>query len=143
RLKLFFLSLLWRLGITSLDELKGARLGRHADRIRGMLLSKTPGVTLEYPCLVSGVMFNGKHIGDFIVPPSLGRMEGHHIWSFVVAGILFTFFVSNHTAPSKFWPLFLQKEGSLVICMEELKDIEFLRRFLTEVAATQRRRRGA
>jgi len=78
-LKLFLLSLLWRFGVTSIPELKGARLGPHAERLRSMLLTEDPGDPLTYPCMLTAVMWEGKHLGDLIVPPCLAKLGGQHI----------------------------------------------------------------
>jgi hypothetical protein len=66
RLKLFFLSLLWRLGVTSLSEFKGAELGtRHLERLRKMIHGESPGEEMEYPCWLTAITHNGKHLGAF------------------------------------------------------------------------------
>jgi hypothetical protein len=105
-----------------------------------MLISQNPGDPLDYPCLLTAVTWKAKHIGDLIVPPCLARMEGHHIWSFVVAGIIFTFFVSSHTPANVPPPAFLQKNGLLIIELKEITKIDFLHRFASEVAGAQRKR---
>lgn len=140
KMKLFLLSLLWRFGVTKLRVFRGALLGAHTDTLRQMLLRQDPGDPLDYPCLLTAVMWQGKHIGDFIVPPCLAKMDGHHIWSFVVAGIVMTFFVSSHKPNDLPGEAFLTKGGSLVVMRKEITEIEFLHRFASEVAEAQRKR---
>ena len=142
RLKLFFLSLLWRFGVTNLKGLRGTRLGPHAERIRKMLLADDPGAADKYPCFVTAVTCDGKHVSDLIVSPCPGKFEGHHVWSFVVAGILLTFFVSNHSPAFAPKAAFLQENGSLVISVKEITSIDFLFRFACEIAEAQERRAG-
>jgi hypothetical protein len=48
-LKLFFMSLLWRFGVTSIEYYKGAILGPHEARLRQMLLAENPGAYDDYP----------------------------------------------------------------------------------------------
>ena len=139
RMKLFLLSLLWRFGVTKLAVFKGARLGSHAEKLRRMLLAEHPGDPLAYPCLLTAVTWKTKHIGDFIAPPCLAKMDGHHIWSFVVAGIIFTFFVSSHVPIEVPPPAFLQENGTLIIMRKEITEIDFLHRFASEVADAQRK----
>lgn len=142
RLKLFFVSLLWRFGVTSIDIFRGADLGPHAEKLRKMLLAEDPGDWLAYPCLATAVTWQSKHIGDLILPPCLAKMEGHRIWSFVIAGFVFTFFVSSHVPPTPLLPGFLQKDGSLFIAIREITEIDFLHRFACEIRDTQKAKSG-
>jgi hypothetical protein len=142
RLKLFFLSLLWRFGITSVGALSGTDLGPHAEVLRNMLLAEDPGGGLVYPCLVTAVTWKGSHIPDLIVGPSTGKMEHHRIWQFVVAGFVFTFFVSSHPPPAGISPAFLQSNGSLIIGVCEITEIDFLRRIAHEIANAQKARKS-
>lgn len=139
-MKLFLLSLLWRFGITNIALFKTARLGPHAEKLRRMLLAKNPGDPLMYPCLLTAVTWQGKHIGDFIVPPCLAKMDKQHIWSFVVAGIVFTFFVSSHVSTAVPPPAFLQANGSLIVMRKEITEIDFLHRFASDLGKAQRER---
>lgn len=141
-LKLFFLSLLWRFGVTSIAELKGASLGPHSERLRKMLLAQDPGDPLTYPCMLTAVMWEGKHLGDLIVPPCLARIGGQHIWSIVVAGIVFTFFVAKHIPVAAPAPAFLQKTGTMIIQVKDMRRIDFLYRFACEIGEARRRRKG-
>jgi hypothetical protein len=53
RLKLFFLSLLWRADVTSDPMFKAVRLGAHEQRIRKMILQKDPGSPEDYSVVLS------------------------------------------------------------------------------------------
>ena len=142
RLKLFFLSLLWRFGVTSIDVFRGADLGPHSEKLRKMLLVEDPGDCFAYPCLVTAVTWQRKHIGDLIAPPCLAKMEGHRIWWFIIAGFVFTFFVSSHLPPVPLLPGFLQKDGSLLIAIREITEIDFLYRFACELRDAQKTKKG-
>jgi len=48
KLKMFFLSLLWRAGVTRRHLFRHVQLGPHEDRIREMILHKDPGDPHEY-----------------------------------------------------------------------------------------------
>jgi hypothetical protein len=141
-LKLFFLSLLWRFGVTSLPGFSGADLGPHADRLRKMLLAEDPGGYFVYPCLITMVTWKGKQIGDLIFGPSVCKTEGHHLWHFFVAGFIFTFFVSSHPPPMPAFPGFLQPSGSLIIEVHEFTEIDFLKRIAHEIVGAQKARAG-
>jgi hypothetical protein len=141
KMKLFLMSLLWRFGVTSLEFFKGARLGKHGESLSKMLLVGDPGDPETYPCFLTAVTWQGKHIGDLLVPPCLARMQGHHIWSFVVAGIVMTFFVSSHVPKLIPLPAFLQKDGSMIVTTREITEIELLYRFASDIADAQRKRK--
>lgn len=126
--------------MASIPPFKGVRLGPHAETLRRMLNAADAGDPLDYPCILTAVTWHGRHISDLIVPPFLATMDGQHIWSFVVAGIVMTFFVSSHT-PMHFPPAgFLTRNGSLSIVRREITEIDYLHRYTTEVADAQRKR---
>jgi hypothetical protein len=134
-LKLFFLSLLWRFAVTSRPEFSGTNLGPHRDALRKMLLAKDPGDALTYPFCVIWVMWDGKHVNDFMVPPARAKIDGRHVWSFVVAGILVSFFVSNRKLSGVPLAGVLLEDGTLLTKKMELVDIDFLRRYALNLAA--------
>jgi hypothetical protein len=142
RLKLFLLSLLWRFSVTKLEHLKGAQLGPHAERLRQMLIDEDPGRQLVYPCMITAVVHDRKHVSDLIVPPMTTHVDRQHVWNLVVAGFLMSFFVGKGSPPETLNPLFLQEGGTLVVPIRELRDIDFLHKFSLEIGAAQRARRA-
>lgn len=144
KLKLFFLSLLWRFAVTRRTELKGMKLGtHHTEALRKMLVADSPGDVLDYPCLVTAVMWQNRFVGDLIVPPMEARLEGHRIWSIVIAGLLFSYYVSSHSPDINLHPGFLQKSSSLLILPKEITEIDFLYRFSQELRKAQKIRAAA
>lgn len=142
RLKLFFLSLLWRFSVTTIEQYRGAQLGPHTERLRQLLVREDPGDHLTYPCLITAVMMDGKHVRDLIVPPASARVERQHVWSFVVGGFLLSFFVGKGSPPPPLQPAFLQEVGTLLIQVKEMRDIEFLYKFALEMGAAHRERKA-
>jgi hypothetical protein len=140
RLKLFLLSLLWRFSVTKLEHLKGADLGPHAESIRQMLVHEDPGGQLAYPCMITAVVHDRKHVSDLTVPPMTARVDQQHVWNIVVAGFLMSFFVGQGAPPETLHPLFLQEAGTLVVAIRQLQDIDFLYEFSLEMGAAQRKR---
>jgi hypothetical protein len=59
-LKLFFMSLLWRLGVTSIRQVKSARLGPHLERLRSLILRDDPADYLTYPAVVFALTSEGR-----------------------------------------------------------------------------------
>ena len=109
--KLFLMSLLWRLGVTTLESLKGVSLGdRHEAKLRAMLLADNPGGIDDYPCHMAAITLYGKFRLDLIVPPAPGRDHAHHLWSFAAGGLCFFFHVSSHRQTSEI-PLVVPHPG--------------------------------
>ena len=129
KIKLFFMSLLWRFGITTVKELRAVSLGPHADRLRKLLRANDPGDANTYPCLVTAVTFEGKFLGNIMVPPCVGKLEARHVWHILVSGCVLSFFVSSHPPPAVSQPHFLQKNGSLRIAIRDIRNIDFLHRY--------------
>lgn len=57
-LKLFFLSLIWRLAVTSVSQLKGISLGQYEELLRYRLVEGDAGAYWEFPALVTALTFN-------------------------------------------------------------------------------------
>lgn len=60
RFKLFWMSLLWRMGIAK-EELVGIELGVHEERLRVLLQKEDAADFLAYPVLIVAVVHEGVH----------------------------------------------------------------------------------
>jgi hypothetical protein len=107
-----------------------------------MLVEENPGDQLVYPCMITAVVHDRKHISDLIVPPMKARVERQHVWNIVVAGFLMSFFVGRGEPPRSLHALVLQEAGTLVIPIRELRDIDFLYDFSRAMGAAQRTRKA-
>jgi hypothetical protein len=136
-LKLFFISVLWRLGTTSITHLKGAELGPHQERVRSLLCADDPADYLTFPAMVTALMFDRQHIADLIVPPLHSRVEGRRVWAVVVSGFLFHFFVSNRQPPQNVWGGFLQENGNFPLHLTDIRQVAYLQKWGREIAAAE------
>jgi hypothetical protein len=137
-LKLFLMSLLWRLCVTSIPQYKGAVLGPHLERLRLLILADDPGDYLTFPAVVTGLTFDRLHIPGLIIPsPFRTRIEGRWVWGFVVTGFLFCFFVSNRQPSSSFWAGFLQSSGHFPLHVTDIRKVPFLQHWGAEIAAAE------
>lgn len=68
KLKLFFLSLLWRAGVTSRRLFRHVRLGPHEERIRQLILKKVPGNPEDY-AVILGIHRNTPKYGLPMLEP--------------------------------------------------------------------------
>lgn len=139
-LKLFFLSLLWRMGITSIPELKGVELDKHEEVLRAMLQREDPGSALDYPCMITAVMIEGKHVPDLIMHGGEASMDQQRVWSFVAAGFVFSFFERGKAVPIDVQSGFLSSNGAAILVVKDITEIHFLHEQLREIAEAKRQR---
>ena len=139
-LKLFLLSLLWRFGVTSIEYLKGVPLGSSEARLHKMLRAEDPGPFNAYPCMMTAVTIDGAHVPDLIVAPAAARIKGHVVWSMVVSGFVLTFWGSRSAGPSLYEEVFLREDGRMRVLIRDLREIEFLHRFSSEIAQARQSR---
>jgi hypothetical protein len=136
-LKLFFMSLLWRMAATSIRQLKSATLGPHLERLRLLILADDAADYLTFPALIVALTFERRHAAGLILPPRHTRVEGQHVWAFVIAGFLFHFFVSNRPPPQGFWGGFLQPDGSFLVHVADIRTVTLLQQWGSELAAAE------
>ena len=128
KLKLFFLSILWRSSVSTLSMFRHVDLGRHESELRKRVLESDPGEPNTYGIIVFPLLFEREHFRDFMVEPTPGRMfGGHRVYRFVFSGFVIVILVSAHLPEPRFVRLFLQDEGAIKLYPRELTDFPFLR----------------
>ncbi|MCK4462441.1 MAG: hypothetical protein KAW46_11595 [candidate division Zixibacteria bacterium] len=116
KLKLFQLSMLWRMGIADHQLFKEVTLGHHEDRLRSMVLRGEPGRAYDYGCfLLALVDEKNRGIDGVIGQVEKKRDSGHHLYAVVVGSCWWVFVVSSHTEMLPFREFFLQDDGTLTI----------------------------
>jgi hypothetical protein len=141
--KLFQLSLLWRMSVSSLPFFKEVDLGPHDEILRQALLNDDPLRPDQYPCWIIAVEINGLPVIDWMLEPSLTKLDGHHIYWLVITGLLFSFYVGGHAPPAEIKPLLLNDRGEMTILIQEAKTIPALADTLHRLGATiQARKQG-
>lgn len=116
--KLFQLSLLWRAGVSSLEEFSDVTLGPHREKLRKMLLKENPGSRNKYGCSVVLCPKYREILKHLIISPDTIKVKAHHIVRFSLAGLFWHFFVSSHTPSIATQNVFLNKNGELPILFE-------------------------
>lgn len=135
RLKLYLLSLLWRMGVSSLPEFRLVRLGPHEERIRAMLLAADPGRANDYGCILQVVTDRGNRIPVTRVP------DRHRVdpltmqYRLLIDGLLLIWpvgadAVRDRATLSEFY---LQEDGTWWVLAQRRVDIHFLREALAPV----------
>lgn len=138
KFKLFIMSLLWRLGLTSLPCFKGVSLGpRHNERLRRMLVEEDPGEPWEYGCTVTATLHEGQSLDAGVSSPFSGKVRGHWVYKIAAGGFEFAFTVSSHRG--SFAELaYLQKNGRLPILRRELTRSRSLMQLASQIMSANK-----
>jgi hypothetical protein len=97
RLKLFWMSVLWRAGEASHDLFRKVRLGPYAGRLREMLLAEDPGDTDEFTTLLSAFTVEGRipEGGAPIMDPFVERWDRVRAYR-LSAGVITAYIKVDH-----------------------------------------------
>jgi hypothetical protein len=143
KFRLFLLSLLWRMGVSTQDFFKLVNLGgKHEEILRLALLNKDPLEPLQYPCLMSIVHKNGKlPFSQLSTQPVHMKSDGKHCYCVVISGMLFHFYVTSHSLPAIFADACINKKNEMCIVITEVQKIPFLVEYVSNLGNTVRARR--
>lgn len=94
--KLFHLSILFRAAVSTNATFSVVDLGKHQEILRKMILAGDPGRHDQYPLFATAVI-NGRGEVDrrMISAPTLAQIQGHHVYGFVLDGVLWWYSVSS------------------------------------------------
>lgn len=115
KFKLFELSILWRVGVSSLPEFNNARLGCHRKVLRKMLLEERPGDSSEYGCVLIWPISHRIIMDEIIHSMGMVRIKGVSCCRLTMAGMCWFFFLSKNIVDEGQRGLFLQNDGALRI----------------------------
>jgi hypothetical protein len=119
--KLFQMSLLWMLSISELDRFRAIKLTVEQEkRLREMLDRSNPGESYDYGCILEFISGTQPKIARLIAIPTGEPVvyEGHVCYRFILAGMIWVYFVSDHTDRFPDMSGFLSKSGILRISKE-------------------------
>lgn len=117
--KLFLLSVLWRASISKESLFQEVRLGPYEKPIRQMLLTGDPGEQLRFPCWIRTYL-NFKDIpSDVLAPPSRLKVDGGFAYQFLIAGTIYTFFITKRIIPDWVAECAINLKGELkIMCLK-------------------------
>lgn len=137
--RLYYLSLLWRMSISTHKMFRNVSLGPHEERIRGMLLAKNPGEPDEYGFFCTMPLVEGRFYEDFILEPEWIREGGHRFYRVVIGGLLYSFTTNPKSIQQKVYEaLLLQKNGDWIIPAWDVREIPYLNQWFTAQATSER-----
>lgn len=144
RMKLFTVSLLWRMSISSLPWFSHVKVGDKHERIlRQMLLAGDPREAWRYGCQIGFLLYGGKPLGN----PFAGLFAQPRRIPFrivryrsVIAGMVWLMYV-NSQAPHDGKEGFLSCSGTWMVPAIEANDIPFLREGFEDLRTRESERR--
>lgn len=126
--RLFFLSLIWRMSVASEDAMwKNVDLGRHEEPIRQMVLNENAGEPWQYGFVCMLPFFDGQFVADWILEPDWVRSDWGRMYRLVVGGCVYLFHISNQRLPKQMSERLITKDGSWVISFKDARKMPFIR----------------
>lgn len=141
-LKLFLMSMLWRMGASTLREFTFVDLGPHQERLRQMLLRADPGPPEAYGCSLQILTDRTGRI-PFTRGADVHRADHLcRLYRLVLDGCLFVWQVGQTTAVRRSstsnW--LLQTDGTWDVCLQDRRQVPFVHDAMTPVL--NRKRQG-
>lgn len=144
--KLFLMSLLWRMSVSSLEFFHLVNLeAKHEDALRTALLNEDPLQPEEFPCVFIRVKVAGKFIKDWIFQPSLFTGHGgERICCLVINGILYVFTIGKQPTSSVANQAAINEKNEMIVLEGNAWDYPFLREaFIRQYGAIRARKKSS
>lgn len=113
--KLFLMSLIWRMGVTSNPSFSEVQLGPHEEELRNRLITGESGEPLEYCCAFIAPPGESGLNQLFQLPKSGRFIDGFRGYICIMLGMFWVFVVSRHSHQMYEHRSFLSRDGSLPI----------------------------
>jgi hypothetical protein len=126
-LKLFQMSILWRMGVSSHPFYCNVELGKHAESLRSMLHAGDPGEPWQYGCMATLLEHGGEALLGIFSQPLKSKKFGHHCYIYTIAGMTWVQFVTSHLPDAAPFQAVLQISGRWVLFRGGITDFAELR----------------
>lgn len=127
KVRVFYLSVLWRMSIATHQAWKDVQLGPHESRVKRLVHDQSPGSPDDYGFVCIAPLFDGQVLADQIHAPDYVCAYGGRFYRIVLGGFLFLFFVADVPFPTDLAENLIQPNGKWVIPIRNAWDIEFIR----------------
>jgi hypothetical protein len=134
KIRIFYLSILWRMGVASHFFFQDVDLGPHEEKMRKMVLDEKPGEPDQYGFICIAALFDDNKLGEMIIQPHFIRLEQHRVYRVLIGGLLYFYFVSSHKINEEIAKRFIQKNGKWTIYVEKIRNIDFLDKLFTQLS---------
>lgn len=135
RFKLFELSLLWRVGVTTLPEFNDVNLASHERHLRNMLRTESPGATGQYGCIKIWPISHRDIMDELVMSMGIVEVQGIRCCRLILGGMCWFFFLSSLAIHPGQEGLFLQDSGSLRIIRGDLGMPGYMRQLALDLCA--------
>jgi hypothetical protein len=138
RLKLFFVSLLWRASVSQHEFYKSFSVGPFEDQLRTMILNGEPGSSQNFAVILA--RFGDSDI-TAMLSPHLEKFEGVSFSGFYLTGFLVYIKVDQSPTPSVFADYRMRESGPLIVLSPNLHNSPhgFVMRKLAESAMSKKK----
>ena len=134
KFKLYALSILWRMSISSRPEFKNVSLGAiHEETLRSAILAENPLSPNEYPLMLTAFRMDGQFFQDVIIPPiGWDGGSGDDICRVVMNGLIFCFIVRWAGTTEMLEPIQLSTTDTVFVRVADISEIPFLDHYFRE-----------
>ena len=119
-LKLFFLSVLWRMSVSTRPSFTKVNLGPYEAQIRDMLLRKYPGPPETFSIVLH------RYIDDFcahcMVDTQLGRQKDLKVYNMSLPGYLAIIKVDQRPIPAEISKVILRPNAPLIVILDRMPE---------------------
>lgn len=140
QIRIYYLSIIWRMSIASHAIFAKVSLGPHEERIKNLIDKDDPGDPSQYGFLCVAPLIENQIYSDWILQPLCGKFENHKTYCVLIGGLLYIYFISSHGVSQSIQKGFIQKNGNWTIKHKNAKDILFLDKLLTIFAKANRKK---
>ncbi len=129
RMKLFTVSLVWRMSLSRHDFYSKVEVGqKHENAMRKMLLSSDPMEPWRYGCSLAFLLYAGKPLRHVFSQPQRHHSQGmRNIYRFMLDGLAWFYHIASHPPVAGGAEGCLQESGIWIVPVVNALEIEFVR----------------
>jgi len=117
KMKLFFLSILWRSHISKQDFFKAVDLGNYQEKLRKMILNNDAGNDDDFEVVLAAIESDGSRPYRSIIDPRRMTLEGNTWYVFHINQVFYHFNVSSYNKMPIFEKGIIKKDGVMDVAV--------------------------
>jgi hypothetical protein len=138
QLRLWLLSLLWRMSIAKGPAWLDVDLTNDAHGLRAILVRADPGTAGQYPVGCVLPSFDGQH-QDFSFQPDCVEQSSSRLVRVAFRGVLFFFSIREDVKDEELDPFYIRPDQNWIVPVEDWKSIDFLRQWVEGLSRDRKR----
>ncbi len=131
KIKLFLLSVLWRMSISSLPQFSDVSLESDEEKIRKLIHEDNPGKSQDYPIAGIVPLIDGKMEESWMCFPIVADTPDGYIYYMIIGGILYLIAMTQHDQYFTKW--LLKESGNWAMPTIDFYKIPFLKNFVDSI----------